>query len=128
MAADYSEAEAAFAAGYAAEDERQRYFWHGYGVPIGIDPPLGSSGQMPAGLGYSRPPMADPVFVAEAPSLVPQVLPVPLAFDAQAPAAVTGSSHGWSTLAGSRPAGESVVYAGVPSAPRRSLWQWLTGR
>ena len=66
---------------------------------------------MPAGLGYSRPPRADAIFEADKPGLIPHVLPVPLAFDDQAPVSVTGDVHGW----GSRPS-SGVVYAGVGDA------------
>jgi hypothetical protein len=120
-------AQVAFDQGMRDWQERQDYYGSrpGQGVPCGVDPAPDTSGLMSAGLGYSRPPRADAIFEADKPGLIPHVLPVPLAFDDQAPVSVTGDVHGW----GSRPS-SGVVYAGVGDArpPRRSLFARLTGR
>lgn len=89
--------QAAFDQGMRDWQERQDYYGSrpGQGVPCGVDPAPDTSGLMPAGLGYSRPPRADAIFEADKPGLIPHVLPVPLAFDDQAPVSVTGDVHGW---------------------------------
>jgi hypothetical protein len=131
--AELAETQAAFERGYAADRERQAYYSArpGEGVPIGWDPPPDSTGLAPAGLGYSRPPRADAVFVADDPGPVPHVLDVPMPFDLAAPPSVTGSMHAWGQVPGpgaGNPGG-GLVYLGLgEDQPRRSLLQKLLRR
>jgi hypothetical protein len=131
MAADDAEARAAMAAGMAAFRERQDFYTAnpGHGVPAGADPPPDPRRPEPAGLGFSRPPGGDRVFTGPVPGMVPGPLPVPAAFGADAPASVTGSSHGWGLPPDTaRDAGPAVVYADAGRPPRRGLLGWLLGR
>jgi len=84
----YAEAEAAFAAGYAAASEAESFWTSRPGE--GVRLPCGGPG---AGLGYAAPPDPVPVFEADNPGLVPHVLPVPQP-DASPPESVTGAAHG----------------------------------
>jgi hypothetical protein len=117
----YAETVAAFAAGYAAADERQAYYQANPGVPCGFEPDLDANGQPPAGLGYQTPPDPVPVYEADSPGLVPHVLPVPPPVDLSAGPALTGATHG-----GWAPRDSGMVFASPPR--RRSLFNRLRGR
>jgi hypothetical protein len=135
--ADLAVITAAFERGYADAAERQRYYsQQPGGVLMGWTPELDATLLAPAGLGYGRAPRADAIFEADAPGLVPHVLPVPVAVDLSAGPALTGATHGgWGLLvraadmlAGAAASDGGAVYIGAGVPRRRSLFSRLLGR
>jgi hypothetical protein len=138
MTSPQAEAEAAFAAGYAAADERQAFYMSrpGEGVrwpsdDLSWDSPAPAA--RPKGLHYLEPPEPIPAYWSDEPVLVPQVLTPPVV-DVDVPVSLSGSVHGgWRSLV---PAGSGAVVvdgrlpAETPSAAprRRSLFARLLGR